>query len=64
MHHVRMQELRHTEERGAPSNGRVVYVHDHDKARREALEAAGGRVVGWVGGYYRIMVNRPSGGVS
>lgn len=52
-----MRNLKHTEERGAPDSGRVVFVHDHDKARVESLEAVGGRVVGWVGGYYRILIS-------
>lgn len=59
-----MQESRHTDGRGIPSGWRVVLCHDHDDARREALEAAGGLIVGWVGGYYRFIVKRAAGGES
>jgi len=59
-----MQKAKHTEEHDALREGRVVLCHDHDKALKEALESDGGRIVGWVGGYYRIQLERPSGGAS
>ena len=60
-----MREGRHALEHGALGDGRAVLLcHDHDKARKKALEAAGGRVVGWVDGYYRISSERAAGGAS
>lgn len=47
---------------GVIKQWRVVYCHDHDEARRQALEAEGGHVVGWVGGYYRMLVKQVAGG--
>lgn len=56
-----MQFSKHTKFDGAPGNGRVVLVHDHDRARRAMLKAAGGRVVGWVDGRYRIEMGEQHG---
>lgn len=59
-----MQESKHTNENDALREGRVVLCHDHDGARKAALEAAGGRVVGWVDGNYLIELELPPGGDS
>lgn len=54
-----MQEARHTERRDALREGRVLlFVDDHDKVRLKALVATGGRVVGWVDGFYRVLIDR------
>lgn len=52
--------MKHIEKRGAP-NRRVVFVHDHDETRLEAARAAGGCVVGWVDGMYRVLMPRRRG---
>ena len=57
-----MQETRHTARQGALREGRVVlFVHDHDKVRLKALEATGGRIVGWVDGFYRVQMEARNG---
>ena len=57
-----MQHSRHTKLGGAPRDGRVVlFVDDHDKVRMKALEAVGGKVVGWVDGFYRVQMGERHG---
>lgn len=60
--HFTMQHSRHTERSDAPRDGRVVlFVNDHDRARMEALESIGGKVVGWVDGFYRVQMGEKHG---
>ena len=56
-----MQETKHTEERDALREGRVVLCHDHDGKRLERLLNGGGRVVGWVDGKYRVLMGERHG---
>ena len=39
----------------------MLLVDDHDKVRLKALVATGGRVVGWVDGFYRVQLEARDG---
>ena len=57
-----MKETLQIEEHGAFGDGcAVLLCSDHDKRRLEALMERGGRVVGWVDGFYRVLVGGARG---
>lgn len=61
-HNGGMEETRHDHFSGAPLSGcAVLFVHDHDGGRLERLVESGGKVVGWVGGFYRVSMGAEDG---
>ena len=57
-----MKETLQIGEHGALWDGRAVLLcSDRDKRALEALVANGGRVVGWVDGFYRVLVGGARG---
>ena len=52
-----MKETFQIGEHGAFGDGCVVLLcYDHDKKRLERLLSEGGVVVGWVDGFYRVLM--------
>lgn len=54
---IPMKETLQIGEHGALGDGRAVLLcYDHDKKKLERLLSDGGVVVGWVDGFYRVLM--------
>ena len=57
-----MEETRQTREHGAAGDGRAVLLcHDGDTEQLARLVGMGGRIVGWVDGFYRVQIGAGNG---
>ena len=52
---------RHGAEHGLERYQAVLLCHDHDTARLAKLIEDGGRVVGWVDGFYKVQTGAKDG---